>query len=169
MRAVRPNAVVDGLQQSPLRRRKGTVLPRSVQKRLGALWDGPKPYASLVDGVRMFYLHEPPSANRWWRMVRGRMVTSKEARQYKQDVQSVALASGMVNPIPKGTEVRVAFFWWRGRKSGDLDKRLGVLLDALQGVAYENDSQIVEIEAHRSDSPNPHACVVHITPAPVTG
>jgi crossover junction endodeoxyribonuclease RusA len=109
------------------------------------------------------YLDQPPSANRWWRNVRGRMVLSREAREYKAMVATLAQMS-RAKPFPLGTPVRFQMHWHRGRKSGDLDKRLGVLLDALQGVAYENDSQIVEIAATRDDVPYAFAVVVHITP-----
>jgi len=36
----------------------------------------------------------------------------------------------------------VSVRWFRERKTGDVDKRGAVLLDALQGIAYDNDSQI---------------------------
>lgn len=115
------------------------------------------------DGAMMLYLPEPPSANRWWRHWRGRMVLSVAARTYKRVVATLAEGS-RITPFLKPTPVRVAMHWHRGRKSGDLDKRLGVLLDALQGVAYENDSQIVEISARRDDTPGAHAVVVHVWP-----
>lgn len=95
-------------------------------------------------------LHEPPSANRWWRNVGGRMVTSRMARLYKQAAALSAICQGVKEPLVGPLSLTVT--WYRGRKSGDLDKRLGVLLDALQGVCYTNDSQIVEIHAHRSDA-----------------
>lgn len=95
-------------------------------------------------------LHEPPSANRWWRNVNGRMVTSRQARLYKAAAGLSAICQGIREPITGPVSLTVT--WYRGRASGDLDKRLGVLLDALQGVCYENDSQIVELHAHRSDA-----------------
>ena len=95
-------------------------------------------------------LHEPPSANRWWRNVNGRMVTSRAARQYKEATAIYAIAQGIRTPLDGPVSLTVT--WYRGRKSGDLDKRLGVLLDALQGVCYANDSQITELHAHRSDA-----------------
>lgn len=109
-------------------------------------------------------LHEPPSANRWWRNVNGRMVTSKMARLYKQAAALSALCQGVQDPLVGPVALTVT--WYRGRKSGDLDKRLGVLLDALQGVCYANDSQIVEIRAHRSDAdPKNPRVVVTVTEA----
>jgi crossover junction endodeoxyribonuclease RusA len=111
-----------------------------------------------------FHLDEPPSANRWWRNVGGRMVLSREAREYKQYVANFALTK-RYRPIPKDTPVVVRLRWQRGRRSGDLDKRIGITLDALQGVAYENDSQIVEIHATRIDLPHAFNMIVHIAPA----
>ena len=105
-------------------------------------------------------LPEPPSANRWWRKWNNRMVLSKEARDYKKMVWADAF--DLYNcPLPRHTKdlpvfptgnVKVTLSWVRSRKAGDLDKRIGVVLDALQGVAYANDSQIVEIHASRFDN-----------------
>jgi Holliday junction resolvase RusA-like endonuclease len=40
---------------------------------------------------------------------------------------------------------------YRARKSGDLDNRIKPLLDALQGVAFYDDKQVIEIHAFRFD------------------
>ena len=101
--------------------------------------------------MRRLTLPVPPSANRWWRNVNGRMVTSREAREYEAATAVRALAQG-VRPIRRPALVALTITWYRGRKSGDLDKRLGILLDALQTVAYENDSQVVRLMAERSDA-----------------
>ena len=106
--------------------------------------------ARTQSGQVSLTLTEPPSANRWWRNVSGRMVTSKAARDYKASVANRCLVQG-VKPIPAPTAVCVVIEWNRKRKSGDLDKRLGVLLDALQGNCYDNDSQIIRIVAERRD------------------
>ena len=46
-----------------------------------------------------------------------------------------------------------------------MDKRGGILLDALQGLAYANDSQIVDYRIVRDDSqPKSPRMVVTITP-----
>ena len=104
-------------------------------------------------------LPEPPSANRWWRNVAGRMVLSRRARQYKQDV-ALRMIAARVRKIAAPQEVQIELTWYRGRRSGDLDKRIGILLDALQGVAIDNDSQIVRIVATRADDQaNPRAVI----------
>lgn len=100
-----------------------------------------------------FTLPVPPSANRWHRNVNGRMVTSAEARAYGQLAAAMAHSQG-VRQIRRPATVAVMLVWYRSRKSGDLDKRVGICLDALQGIAYENDSQVVELVASRRDDPS---------------
>lgn len=112
----------------------------------------PKPQG--LAAVRLT-LPEPPSANRWWRKWKNRMVLSTEARDYKAFVLVKAVASlgfhRSAFPLFRPQPVAVTITWDRKRKSGDLDKRLGVLLDSLQGIAYQNDSQIVKLVATRTD------------------
>lgn len=112
------------------------------------------------------HLAVPPSSNRWWRVVNGRMVTSREARDYKRYVADWCRAN-RVRCIPAPTPVAVTIIWWRERKSGDLDKRLGVCLDALQGSVYSDDSQIVRLSAERYEatSVQPPGIVVRVAEA----
>ena len=113
--------------------------------------------------VRLF-LNVPPSANRWWRNVNGRMVTSKEARDYKEYVAGQCLKQ-RVRKIDAPAPVALTITWFRERKSGDLDKRIGIALDALQGSAFDSDSQIVELHAHRFEKTgiNPPGIIVEVT------
>lgn len=96
-------------------------------------------------------LKEPPSSNRWHRNVNGRTILSKAARDYTTYVAKRCLAQ-RVQRIEAPTPVAVLIEWHRSRKSGDLDKRLSICLDALQGFTFTNDSQIVRIVAERRDS-----------------
>jgi crossover junction endodeoxyribonuclease RusA len=92
----------------------------------------------------------PPSANRYWRSVPGRgVLLSAEARRYKEDAGMVALAAG-VRPVDGPVALTVTLY--RPAKRGDLDNRIKVLLDALGGgIAYRDDSQVVELHAYRLD------------------
>jgi len=94
-----------------------------------------------------YTLPEPPSSNRYWRVFKGIPVMSSEARAYKKKV--AVLLHGKCKPA-KG-EVSLTLAWYRSRKSGDLDNRAKVALDALQGSLYLNDSQIVALHLYRYD------------------
>lgn len=101
-------------------------------------------------------LPEPPSANRWWRRHGHTMHLSKEAVAYKAGV-AARIGVGKSALFPEEL-LHVNIVWHRKRKSGDLDKRIGVLLDAMQpdkktglGGVYANDGQIVGINALRVD------------------
>lgn len=90
----------------------------------------------------------PPSANRYWRTFRGHTVVSDEARKYKVTVGLAMKAA--CGRIHTGAVVLIAHFY-RPQKSGDLDNRLKVLCDALNGHAWHDDKQVEEIHAYRFD------------------
>lgn len=100
----------------------------------------------------------PPSANRYWRIVNGRAVLSAEARQYKRTVALLAKTQKCGKPYDGPVSLTVSIY--RPQKRGDLSNRLKVLEDALQGVAIEDDDQVVEIHMRRlDDESNPRAVV----------
>ena len=90
----------------------------------------------------------PPSANRYWRSCRGRVFVSSEAKDYRKTVAALCAQLG-IRPLD-GNLCFVAVLF-RPQKRGDLDNRLKILLDCLQGNAFENDSQITEIHLTRHD------------------
>lgn len=100
----------------------------------------------------------PISNNRYWRTFRNRQIVSKEAVAYKARVAAIAAENGIkqtakmvsltVQLIPKANKDGSA-----SKVCLDLDNCLKVCLDALQGVAYENDNQVEEIHAKRLKTP----------------
>lgn len=99
------------------------------------------------------------------------MHLSHEARAYKADAFQRAGVNGA--PIFPTGDVSVVIVWRRTMKAGDLDKRLGVLLDALQSIrkrvpdhtapgktrlavvapgVYDSDAQVAMIFARRCDA-----------------
>lgn len=90
----------------------------------------------------------PPPLNHLYATVRGRRVLSAAGRAYKRDV---AINGSRNHIVRTGGLVRVTIHVYRPRKLGDLDGCFKVLLDALTGVAWHDDSQIVEIHAYRHD------------------
>jgi len=94
----------------------------------------------------IFTLPIPPSANRYWRVYHNRIVVTDEAKAYKQEI--AYLLNGTV---PLLGDVAVNFTVFRPAHRGDLDNYNKVMFDALQGLAYVNDNQIVEIHSFRED------------------
>lgn len=103
----------------------------------------------------------PPTGNTYWRHFRGRVVVSTEARKYRQGIKLRALTAG-VKPLAGPVCVNVTVY--RPRQIGDLDNSLKVLLDALRGVAFEDDKQVVELHALRLDDKSNPRAVVRIEP-----
>lgn len=102
----------------------------------------------MAEKVYRLTLPYPVSANRYWRNVSGRMVRSAQATAYKEAVGYLCNLAGIE---PLEGDVRLALDLYRPRRSGDLDNFLKVLGDALQGHAYVDDKQVVEIHARRFD------------------
>jgi crossover junction endodeoxyribonuclease RusA len=129
-----------------------------VRNTTGALPVAGLAYVSVGPTVGMYlYLPEPPSSNRYWKMWRGRMVVSPEAKAYK--LRAWAEAKN-VRHQPFDGPVKLTLDWYRARRMGDLDNRLKVTLDALRGVLYHDDKQVVEIVARRHESPKDGRLVV---------
>jgi crossover junction endodeoxyribonuclease RusA len=95
-----------------------------------------------------FTMPYPPTVNTYWRIFKGRMILSANARRYKQTAALKAKAAGA---RPLQGPVSVTLHVYRPRKVGDLDNVLKACLDALRGVAYVDDKQITDISAHRYD------------------
>jgi crossover junction endodeoxyribonuclease RusA len=104
---------------------------------------------------RMIRLILPPpvSSNRYWRIFRGRVVVSAEAKTYRAEVAMKARAKGIMTPLEGPVSVHVALcpeMTAKGLASKtrlDLDNCIKVALDALQGVAFANDKQVVKLIA----------------------
>lgn len=94
-------------------------------------------------------LDYPPSANRYWRAVNGRILVSREARAYKMIAACQSIWQGIKKPLDGELVVTLRFY--RPQRSGDLDNYVKVALDSLNGVVWYDDKQIVEIHSYRYD------------------
>jgi Holliday junction resolvase RusA-like endonuclease len=102
----------------------------------------------------------PGSANRQWRVGRGRTYKTETARKY-EEAAGWAMAS-----CPKlSGEIAVDVTWYTPRKS-DLDNRAKPLLDALKGIAFGDDIEVAELHMRRVVTEELAACMlVAIRPA----
>lgn len=90
----------------------------------------------------------PPSVNKLYANFRGRRIISAQGRKFKRDAAIIAKTQGAF--ILDGN-LSVNFRVFRPRKIGDLDNRLKISQDALKGICFEDDKQIIEIHAFRFD------------------
>lgn len=81
----------------------------------------------------------PPSTNRYYRNVGGRMLLSKEAREYRAHCAFVAALQVRGGPLTGRVKIRADVYM---DLRGDLTNREKQLLDALEGTVYENDRQV---------------------------
>lgn len=107
---------------------------------------------SLERGALSLVLPLPPSWNRVFkaRAVRiggrwtGHVYKSAEAKAYAKDVAERCAAARIV-PFPKGVMLRFSAVVAMERAGCDLDDRLKVYLDALNGSVFEDDEQVAVI------------------------
>lgn len=97
----------------------------------------------------------PISTNRYWRNVRGRMIRSKEAIAYKTQAGWIAKTCG-VKPTNNAVSIHIKLHP-KTTKAGlaskiciDLDNSIKIALDALNGIAYIDDKQVVRLLAELS-------------------
>lgn len=133
-----------------------------------AICADPKWTVEEVGNLWLYTLPVPPSANAYWRsfVVNGRVrvVLSAQAKSYKEAVASLAYSLGM-RPIEKGN-VAISITFYRNQASGDLDNRLKVIGDALRGIAFTDDRQVVEIYARLKDDKGNGRIEISVSPRP---
>lgn len=125
----------------------------------------------------------PVSANVYWRtrVVKGVAMTyvSAEAKSFKSEVQWLLKAAGCIKPIDGRVAVSMVLYphrpqdwqkrqrklgaaWDDGVRSIDLDNAIKVTLDALKGIAFEDDAWVRRINAERAEPDGEARLVVTI-------
>jgi len=97
----------------------------------------------------------PPSTNRYWRNVGGRVLISAHGRQYRQDVARIAAAGrtrGLVPRLPLADRLAVAIVAAPpDRRRRDLDNLLKSLLDAITHAGiWLDDNQVDDLRVVRA-------------------
>lgn len=88
----------------------------------------------------------PPSVHHLYANFRGRRIVSAQGRKFKSDI---AVSARQQGAKVLGGDLSVTFRVFRPRKTGDLDNRLKISQDALKGICFDDDRQIIEIHALR--------------------
>ena len=96
------------------------------------------------------FLPTPPGANRLWRSYQGRTVKSGVARAWQAQAALLAKANGIQQA--HGAVALAIVLHPRQTKSGqaskvrlDVDAPIKATMDALQGVAYADDKQVIRV------------------------
>lgn len=115
----------------------------------------------------MLTLPYPTSANRAWRNWNGMTVKSKEARVYQRETAVLALQAGLVAPTYGSLWVSIALHPKKPLRASnapsrsiDLDNACKIALDALNGVAWQDDRQIERLTVERLEPITNGALVV---------
>ena len=113
----------------------------------------------------------PPYVNAYWRSIctgtkgsggfRAMTILSREARAYQERMKTYAAGA-----TPLTGPVKLTIRVYRPRKIGDWDGTIKPLCDALQGVLYLDDAQIVEAHVYRLDDKVNPRVEVEITACP---
>lgn len=91
----------------------------------------------------------PPSVNHYYvNTGRGGRALSQEARNYKAAAELAVYRAHLVRYTGP---VAVTLHVYRERKAGDLDNRVKLTLDSLNGHTWTDDAQVVELHAYRHD------------------
>lgn len=129
----------------------------------------------------------PISANRYWRTYQPKgfkapvTVVSAEAKDYKRQVQRLALMNGIRKPIAGRVAIDIRLYpkrpqdWKRRAQTApatwddtvqclDLDNANKVLFDALKGIAIEDDKWVRRITAERMEPDGEARVEITITP-----
>jgi crossover junction endodeoxyribonuclease RusA len=126
----------------------------------------------------------PVSANVYWRtrVVKGIAMTyvSAEAKAFKSEVQWLLKAAGCIRPLGGRVAIGMVLYphrpqdwqkrqrklgaaWDDGVRSIDLDNAIKVTLDAMKGIAFDDDIWVRRITAERAEPDGEARLVVTIT------
>lgn len=101
-------------------------------------------------------LELPPTTNKSFRVGKGRFYETPEYQNWK--MVAALQARTQCKHKPSDLEMKLVIEMYQ-QFGGDIDGRLKPLLDALNGVVYVDDKQIVEITVRKFKSSKAH-CVV---------
>lgn len=101
--------------------------------------------------IDAFFVPGPPVGKERPRMTRsGRVYTPKRTVEYERKVRLCALAAGVRRKArPAAIALRVHIFVRNPRARPDADNIAKAICDALNGVAYDDDAQVVDLHARK--------------------
>ena len=116
---------------------------------------------------RRIDLPYPPAVNRLYRVrVMGRRAFPYKTHEHRDYLKAVADTVGVVTPWPEDAQLVVHVRLYRPRRIGDIDGPVKALFDALNGRAWVDDSQVVELHLARFDDEHRPRVEVELSAVP---
>lgn len=131
-------------------------------------WPSPAPVINEAFTPLAFTLPWPPSVNTLVRaramQVHGRwMAQVYKTAEHRKYLEAVGLVVGDL--VPTSALLAVSVKLYRPRRVGDIDGPIKALFDSLNGRAWTDDSQVVELHVTRHDDKHAPRVEVSITAA----
>lgn len=104
---------------------------------------------------------KPPSVNTYWRNFNGRMLLSKEGRQFKKDMQSFLQTQRRGEPLKSDLKVTIALHFKDNRRR-DVDNFSKAILDSMTGIIYDDDSQIQELTVKKTIGCDENLIIIYV-------
>ena len=103
----------------------------------------------------------PPSVNTYWRANGKRRFISKEGMLFRENVLVYCIENKVSSFGDKRLQFQVTLYP-RDKRIQDIDNRIKALFDALEGLAYDSDSQIDVLIVQRGEIKKGGGCLVMI-------
>lgn len=103
---------------------------------------------------------KPVGVNHRYTISRGRNILSTKYRDAKEAMMWEAKSQWQGEPLTD--DVTLNIFLYLDSKRPDIDSYLKLLLDALDGIAYENDRQVIELSVIKMHDPKEPRIVIQV-------
>lgn len=99
--------------------------------------------------------------NQRYSITRGRNILSKKYRECKEELQWEIRSQWPHKPLTEDVELNV-IHEWGDKRTRDIDNYVKVLLDAMTGIVYEDDGQIIGLHVYKKTVDSKHKTIVQV-------
>lgn len=111
--------------------------------------------SDLEESNMITILTKPVPVNQKYGVINGRMLLQKKYRDTKEAIAWEIRSGWKGEPLTEDVAVNVIIYFGNNR-ANDIDNYLKIILDAAEGILFENDSQITELHVFKEyDKENP--------------
>ena len=112
-------------------------------------------WGAVVEGdVLKLAVKAPPSVNRRWRAVNGRVILSEAGREWRREAKAMLESIMPGVDLPLVAPYGISISWWPAdSRAQDLDNRVKPILDLLQHLrVITNDSEVLDLKVQKKES-----------------